>query len=211
MENKRIEVGSQFGKWTVLEIQEYVGHGGRRKALCKCECGTVKWVVCSKLTKGLSKSCGCWKNHVKGYPRLYKVYGEMIRRCSTPTSWKFKDYGARGISVCDEWKYEHGFDNFAKWAIENGYNENAQYGECTLDRIDVNGDYTPENCRWVNLNVQANNKRNTIYLTYNNETHTISEWGDILNISRRLIELRHRRGYPIEDILFVGNLKEKRK
>lgn len=208
--NGIVHVGDTFGKWTVLEVQEHCEHEEGRKALCQCECGTVRRLSCYKLLRGRTLSCGCWRNDAKSHPRLYRVYQHMMARCYNPNNPKFKDYGARGIIVCEEWKNEHGFDKFAEWALQNGYDKDAQYGECTLDRKDVNGNYEPGNCRFVNLDVQANNKQNTIYLTYNNETHTISEWGAILNIPRRRIETRYTRGYPIEDILFCGNLKEKR-
>ena len=82
----------------------------------------------------------------------------MLQRCENPNSKAFKDYGGRGIKVCQEW---HEIENFCKWAYNNCYDENAERGECTIDRIDVNGNYEPSNCRWVDMKTQSNNKRNT--------------------------------------------------
>jgi hypothetical protein len=98
--------------------------------------------------------------------------------------------------------------SFYNWAYENGYNKDANYGECTIDRIDVNGNYEPSNCRWVNSLIQNNNKRNNVKLTYYNETHTITEWAKIININRDTIDARYRRGLPIERILSPTLLNE---
>ncbi len=202
---KYIQIGSIFGKWTVIDIEEHASHGTHRKALCLCECGTVRWLPFFKLLEGKTKSCGCWRNHAKDYPRLYSIYKHMIGRCYSPTDAKYKDYGERGVKVCDEWKKSHGFDNFAEWAFKMGYKEQCSYGECTIDRIDVNGDYEPSNCRWTNLKTQANNKRNNIRLEYDGENHTIAEWAELLNMSSKKLYNRFYRGYPTEDILFCGN------
>lgn len=89
--------------------------------------------------------------------RLYNVWNSMKSRCYNPNVASYKNYGGRGIEVCDEWA--HNFPTFQKWAIENGYDPDAPYGECTIDRIDVNGNYEPSNCRWVSMDVQRYNKR----------------------------------------------------
>lgn len=105
----------------------------------------------------------------------------------------YKNYKGRGITVCDEWK---DYQIFEKWAYENGYEDNL-----TIDRIDVNGNYCPENCRWSTRKEQANNRRDNCYITYNGETHTMSQWSDITGLSYSTLEKRHRRGEDVT-ILF---------
>ena len=118
----------------------------------------------------------------------------MKTRCLNPNCHAYKDYGGRGITICDEWI--NSVENFNEWAISNGYNENL-----TLDRIDVNGNYEPSNCRWTSRKSQANNKRNNHLLTFNNETHTIAEWGAILNINPISINKRLLIGWPVSKAL----------
>lgn len=210
-EYAEVNPGDRFGQWEVLSVDTSAPKGTRRYALCRCACGNEKRVACSKLVSGKSKSCGCWRNHAKDYPRLYNIYKHMIGRCYNLSDAKYKDYGARGITICNEWKESHGFDNFLKWALRSGYQEDCNYGECTIDRIDVNKGYEPTNCRWTNLKVQANNKRNNIVLKYNGETHTIAEWAEILKVSSKKLYSRFHRGYPIEDILFCGDFDSHRR
>lgn len=125
--------------------------------------------------------------------RLYRIWYAMHRRCKSPNYTEYKHYGKRGISVCNEWT---SFIPFCFWALSNGYKENL-----TLDRIDVNGNYDPSNCRWTTYEQQAINKREIRTLTYNNETLTIAEWGKKLNIDRHLISKRLSRGWSIQDAL----------
>ena len=115
----------------------------------------------------------------KGKERIYEIWANMKYRCNNKNCVNFKNYGGRGIRVCEEW---NAFENFYKWAIDNEYSDNL-----TLDRIDVNGNYEPENCRWATWEEQANNRRRNSRITYNGETHTISEWARIKNLSPRLI------------------------
>lgn len=124
------------------------------------------------------------------HKRLYGVYRGMIQRCYYQQKQGYKYYGGRGIKVCEEWK--DSFSNFAKWAYENGYDENLSSFECTLDRIDFNKDYSPENCRWVSMEIQNNNKRKyhgKIY-EYAGEAHTLKDWAKILGTCYHTLNCR---------------------
>ena len=132
---------------------------------CKCDCGKTKNVLSYQLTTGRVRSCGCYKDEISKQvntkhgdleSRLYKVWKYMRRRCNNPNCNEYKYYGAKGVKVCEEWS---DYRNFKKWAIENGYDENAPFGKCTIDRINPYGDYEPDNCRWVDMKIQCLNKR----------------------------------------------------
>lgn len=157
--------GQRFGR---LLVKERGKNGKRGKVYwrCQCDCGKEVSVRGDHLRDGRVHSCGCYNSEVTTerhtthgyyYTRLYKVYRTMLARCNNPKNTNYVHYGGRGIAVCEEWK--HDFLAFRTWAIANGYDETAERGNCTIDRIDVNGNYEPSNCRWVSMLVQAKNKR----------------------------------------------------
>lgn len=184
--------GKRFGKLTVIErASNRVGKDNRSRVywLCRCDCGNIKTIEASCLIQGHTKSCGCLQKeasskanskHRATDSRLYNVWCAMKRRCTNKNVPEYPRYGGRGISVCDDWK--NSFDSFRTWALSTGYNEDAPRGMCTLDRIDNDGNYCPENCRWVTQQEQMNNVCYNHRITYNGETHTIAEWSRIRNI-----------------------------
>lgn len=195
-------VGQRFGRLQVLEMHRVSEPKSKIFWTCKCDCGNEVDVETVNLVHGSTKSCGCYRRdymakvacrHGYGRERIYKNFLNMHQRCENPNDNQFARYGARGITVCDQWK---DFVVFYDWAISNGY----QCG-LTLDRIDVNGPYAPWNCRWATAFQQGNNRRNTIYITLNGVTKTISEWALTLDIPRQRIYIRHKRGLPPEQIL----------
>lgn len=132
--------------------------------------------------------------------RLYGVWNGMKQRCGNPKSTKYSNYGGKGIAVCKEWADD--FKAFEKWAFANGYDENAQKGECTIDRIDSNKNYCPENCRIALVKVQNNNTSRNMYLEYRGETKTTQQWCDELGLSRYAVQDRlHKLGWSVEKAL----------
>ena len=158
---------------------------------CKCDCGNKVIVAGNNLRRGTIKSCGCWrsermeklnKTHGLRGERIYNIWSRMKQRCENPKAPEFHNYGGRGIELCEQW---HHFEPFCEWAMANGYKDGL-----TIDRINNNGNYEPSNCRWTTPKNQCNNKRNNHTLSYNGETHTISEWAGITGINKDT--LRHR-------------------
>lgn len=166
--------GKRFGR---LVVKEYAGKG---KWLCLCDCGNIKAIDGNRLRSRGTLSCGCLQKeraskantrHGQAKTRLYSIYRGMKARCKNPHLKEFERYGGRGITVCEEWAQS--FEAFAKWAYENGYAENL-----TIDRIDNEKGYSPENCRWTGYLIQGRNRRNVRQLTYNGVTKTFKEWSE---------------------------------
>lgn len=158
LRNAKNLAGQKYGLLTVVCRK---GSSENRNAtwLCICDCGKEKIVTSNALKFGYVKSCGCLNReistiHGKSNTRLYSIYNGMKHRCYNTQSESYRYYGARGITICDEWRND--FMNFYDWAINNGYSD-----DLSIDRIDVDGNYCPKNCRWVDFVTQANNKRNS--------------------------------------------------
>lgn len=179
---------------------------------CQCDCGKIITVQRANLVRGHVKSCGCkrvemiiagQKGHKLSKTRLYKIYYNIIGRCTNPKNTSFKNYGEKGIDLCPEWKGEKGFINFYNWAMQNNYSDTL-----TIDRIDNNLNYSPSNCRWVSQKVQQNNRSNNHVITYDDKSMTISQWADYLNVPVYMILNRLKRGRS--DIDAIGELYESR-
>ena len=185
----------RFGKLTVLELSKKIPYFYNGKLshykyywLCKCDCGKQKIINATDLINGRIKSCGCLKNkdkitHGLSNTRLYEIWSGIKKRCYNSNCKNYNNYGNRGIKMCKEWKND--FMAFYNWAINNNYSD-----KLTLDRIDNNGNYEPSNCRWATKIQQANNTRKNKKVTFNNETHTISEWARIKNIKMNTLYMR---------------------
>ncbi len=174
-------VGKRFGKWTVLKFSHKVKLNPKEYKnyyLCRCDCGNERLVMRSNLLKAISTSCGCGRieqtkqkrtTHGQSSKRIYQTWQNMKERCFNPKRARYKSYGGRGITMCEEWRND--FKAFYDWAMANGYKDNL-----TIDRIDVNGNYEPKNCRWVPFEYQFYNKTNTRYITYKNQTKSLALW-----------------------------------
>lgn len=204
MGRPKIELtGKIFGK---LTVREYVGTNKDRRAmwLCDCECGGTRIVSQATLKKNKNISCGC-TIHRREIPyqykkkRLYVVWQGMKKRCFNKNEFSYYLYGGRGITVCPEWRDD--YKAFERWAIANGYEEDAPRGECTLDRIDVNGNYKPSNCRWISNREQSLNRRTNREVWINGEKYYPDELSLITGMSRSAIISRLNQGWSIEETL----------
>lgn len=182
--------GKRFGRLTVLKFSG-TDTGGRTKWLCRCDCGNEKIIDGYKIRSGNTQSCGCYQAEMRGKSkithgmtnsRLYSIWCGMKARCTNPKNPEYGQYGGRGIKICSEWQQ---FENFAVWAFSNGYSD-----ELSIDRINVNGNYSPQNCRWATSFEQQNNKQYNHKLTVYGITHTIAEWAQITGLKYDTIERR---------------------
>lgn len=192
--------GQKFGRLTVIEQSGKNKHGNYMWR-CLCECGNIKTIVGGELTRGNTKSCGCLlketmsktrTTHGKRKTRLYSIWADMKTRCYNPKDKSFERYGKKGVTVCDEWL--HDFQAFYDWSMLNGYADNL-----TIDRINNDKGYSPDNCRWTTVKVQANNTRRNHYITYKGETLTLKQWSEKTGINyRKLIARVNQMGWDFE-------------
>ena len=190
--------GHRFGNLTVIGQGERTKNG-RIRWSCLCDCGNKTLTFAYDLKNGKVVSCGCYHResltvrnttHGGSNTRLFRVWCGMRERCSTPSCKAYANYGGRGISVCDEW---NDYAVFYKWAVSTGYEDGL-----SIDRIDSNGNYCPENCRWATSTEQANNTRRNVKIAYKGVSHTISEWSKIFGIKYTTLYMRLQRGMSIE-------------
>ena len=190
--------GKRFNHLVAIERVENTPNG-QAVWKCKCDCGNTTIVRRSNLISGAVKSCGCLvhrssKNRTHGMSksRLYQEWAGIKNRCIYGTVECYKYYGGRGIKMCDEWV--NSFENFRDWAFQNGYQDNL-----TIERIDVNGDYCPDNCKWIPQSEQNNNTRRCVIITYNGKTQNLNDWCKELNLDYKRVHNRlNKLGWSVE-------------
>lgn len=203
--------GRRFGMLTVIQHDKNY-RGKSTKWICKCDCGKTVSVFRTALIVGRTKSCGCYNisqtiarqtKHGKCGTRLYRCWMDMKQRCTNKRFKEYASYGGRGIKVCDEWKDD--FSAFESWAMSHGYSN-----DLSIDRIDVDKDYCPENCRWTTYHQQARNRTNNVYIEYNGKRMILRDWARHTGISDHTIRRRLNAGLPLEKV-FSPTRKKKSK
>ena len=193
--------GCRFGRLTAIEP---AGRDKWRNVLwrCMCDCGNVSIVRSNDLRR--TKSCGCLHSevtakrcttHGKSHVKLYKVWAGIKQRCCNPRNCRYADYGGRGISLCDEWM---GYESFAAWAERSNYEDGLD-----IDRIDNNGGYNPNNCRFVPRVINCRNKRDNVFLDLGGDRKTIAEWAETTGLSPNTIQKRLCMGWSARDAILL--------
>ena len=203
--------GQKFGRLTVIRFDH--SQNGKKYYLCQCDCGNLKTVSSHSLKSGNTKSCGCLHKeiltqrnkenriHHPTSERLLRIWRAMLHRCYKETDEHYDYYGGRGIKVCDDWR---DFENFQNWALANGYTD-----DLTIDRVDGDKDYCPENCSWTTMTVQNNHKSDTKWLTYKGKTQSLSDWCRELGLDYFRTKARlNSLGWSVEDAFEYGKYKK---
>lgn len=207
--------GKRVGKLTLIKkIRLPSGRYTRGGWLCKCDCGNLTKVRTDCLGDGGTISCGCYnkehnyansnhKLHQKysgsdsqSHSRYYKIYHTWLHikdRCYNPRCKSYSNYGGRGIKMCDEWK--NNYQAFKNWSLSHDFHQTSSPMDMTIDRIDVNGNYEPSNCRWVGIDIQANNKRNSHYIVFHGKRYTVATLAHKYNLNRVTIYRRLKLGW----------------
>lgn len=193
--------GKRFGRLVVLGLSN-VRKANKRYWLCRCDCGKLVDAQGNNLVSGNTRSCGCLRKetsvscnttHGLRYTRIHNIWSKMKDRCNNARCVEYELYGARGITYCPEWET---FLPFYNWAMENGYRE-----DLTIDRIDVNGNYCPENCRWITLEEQQKNRRTTRWYTEDGKTMCLTDWIAQKGLTSGCVYSRLKRGWSLERAL----------
>lgn len=197
--------GHRFTLWTVMGRCRRARNETVAYWVCRCDCGTIKSVNGGTLRRGLSKSCGCLRDETfretkthplkKAHPAEYATHARLFMRCNNKNSSDYKDYGARGISVCARWTGKEGFKNFM---ADMGPRPSQRH---SIDRINVNGNYEPDNCRWATSKQQTRNYRRNRMVTIDGDTKCLKEWCEERGVSYTRTFQRLRRGWAIERAL----------
>lgn len=203
-------VGNRYNHLTVIERSDNVGKGTATWK-CLCDCGNYTIVRSGNLKSGAVKSCGCLLHtskptlkHNMSHTPLYQKWASIKRRCYTPSVKSYKDYGGRGIKMCEEWK--NSFESFMQWALQSGYSDGL-----TIERKDNNGNYCPENCMWIPFNEQQKNRRMCQFISYKGETKTLTDWCKTFNIPYKRVHNRiHNLGWSFERAISEQTHTEKR-
>lgn len=195
-------IGKKYNRLTIVDIYKN-DKKSTTMCICKCDCGNKVYTRLSRVLNEETVSCFCIRKKYqdrKETDLIYLVWFCMINRCYKKDDKRYVYYGQRGITVCDDWK--NSFDNFYIWAKSNGYKKGL-----SLDRINNNGNYEPNNCRWATKTEQARNKRNNKIIEYNGETHCLSEWCEILNLDYNLVRGRIYEGWSVEKAFTTKKLR----
>ena len=199
--------GERFGRLTVLERDTNQDQSRSVYWKCLCDCGNEVSVRSRSLRNGDTKSCGCLQQETRSQTgkrnkkhecqdrKLQAIWRTMKHRCSSPKHNRYRNYGGKNIHVCEEWQ---DFDVFAQWALSHGY----QHG-LTIDRINVNSSYTPDNCRFVTSKEQANNKTTNKWVEYNGEKYTVAKLADKIGMKYTTLNERLRHGWSIDDAVSI--------
>lgn len=198
------ETGNRYGRLTVVSRAENTKHGLARWN-CVCDCGNTTVVIGNHLRNGNTVSCGCrvkeglHRTHGRSKTRLYRIWQDMKNRCGNKNVPMYYWYGAKGIRICDEWVKD--FSVFCDWAMNNGYKDGL-----TIERIDVNGDYTPDNCKWISRAEQSLNRSDNVFLEYEGERLTVSEWAKKIGVSPYTLYHRVKKGWSAKEVLTVPTM-----
>lgn len=194
-------IGKKYGRLVVIAIADT-----KSKVVCKCDCGNEVTVSIGKLKNGHTKSCGCLqkekvrligksnKKHGMAHSRLYNIWHSMKQRCLYEGHIEANRYSERGITICEEWK--NSFEAFRDWSLANGYQD-----DLSIDRIDNDNGYCPENCRWTDCKTQANNRSSNVVIGYNGKFQNIECWSIETGIAYATIWYRIKHGWSVEDAL----------
>lgn len=203
MGNFRNLSGQKFGHLTVLKRAEnYISPCGHSRVMwvCLCDCGRTTEIAATNLTLGLSTKCNLCKDgqpnsrlkhHGETKQRIWRIWRDMRSRCENPKASQYKNYGGRGITVCDEWE---DYVTFRNWALNNGYSDNL-----SIDRIDNNKGYCPKNCRWATRKEQQRNRSCNVVVKYKGQEKILKDWAYELNIPYSRIQARLALGWNVED------------
>ncbi len=204
--------GEQYGKWTVLhQVHEDKGVRLHNFWLCRCECGSTHLVRANTLTKGRSTRCRTCplypRNKTHGHTRgkgvspTWQAWTQMRYRCNNPRCKHYANYGGRGIRCCEAW------NSFQTFLADMGERPSAKH---SIDRIDNDGDYEPGNCRWATSHEQQNNKRTSVFLTFNGKTISVAQWSRETGIPVSTLHNRILRGWSTEEILTLPRSRTRR-